>query len=258
MRASGLPHCAARAHGASLGLRFLMRLRAALACWRPWARHSVAMADALYHHRARLMDMTSLSRTRSGEASKAASDLPPPSLLSVRRPSTPVARMPWAASFALAAWPLSSPQPLALRLWHLRSALLGGSCGGSPMWVALAYATASPLAADAGQLRPSSSAASSLHARPDLLVMRAIRFLLTSAASLLTNPAASGWELRRRARRWRLPQNCQHRCGERPARRRFAADCGFSRGAPDEHDRRRHDDAQARNGAGSSQDRRWS
>jgi hypothetical protein len=74
-------------------MSFLMRLRAwigmvaAMAVF--WhgvllARHSVAMADALRHHRAFLADMMSLCRTRSGETSDAATDLPP--LPSVPRP----------------------------------------------------------------------------------------------------------------------------------------------------------------------------
>jgi hypothetical protein len=41
------------------------------------ACHSAAMADALRHHRALLSDMTSLCRTRPGETSNAATDLPP-------------------------------------------------------------------------------------------------------------------------------------------------------------------------------------
>jgi hypothetical protein len=76
-------------------MRFLMRLRAwtgivaAMAVF--WhgvllVRHSLAMADALRHHRALLADMTSLCRTRPGETSNAATDLPPMPLPSAPRP----------------------------------------------------------------------------------------------------------------------------------------------------------------------------
>jgi hypothetical protein len=50
------------------------------------ACHSVAMADALRHHRAFLSDMTSLCRTRPGETSNVATDLPPMPLPSAPRP----------------------------------------------------------------------------------------------------------------------------------------------------------------------------
>ena len=65
MGASALPHCAARAPGALLGMRFLMHLRAwvgtsaATSVARHGsltARHGVAMADGLRHHRALFTD----------------------------------------------------------------------------------------------------------------------------------------------------------------------------------------------------------
>jgi hypothetical protein len=74
-------------------------------------RHSVAMADALRHHRALLADLTSLCRARPGEASNRASELPATPLPSAPRPDDAAGCLLCAG---LVGAVLSTPQPETL------------------------------------------------------------------------------------------------------------------------------------------------